>query len=503
MAKEILIADSEKTYQEEFSKIFRNTDYQFVFSENGEDALLRVRLFKPDLIIAAKNLKKKSGLELCETIKMDPEFKHIPFILLLSIFEEISERDRQRLQADGVISKPLHGDEIINMVDYLMGEKSLSVKEEKVSGSEWDFLGKKDEFALGEPGKIEEEEIIELVDVIEEPEQKMGIDHFVAPEKEEPLGEITPLESWGKLEEEEKPLEKEWIVSSEEKEGEKTEIPLWLEKETAPQEALPEVEIFGKIETEGLAEEVKQPKPSIEEEWLLEKEVKASEEVPSITEEPSEKYLGFEEFEAALKQGVGGEPLEEEIKPFSIEAQKEEVQFESIPVEITAAEEALEELQEEELPEEFLEELEEEEIVALEKPEEKRIEIFEGVMAPEVPGEEIRLVEEPKEIAHEEIKAIETLMITEELKVVEAPIISEERIGPLGITVDKQMEEIIAKGIREMMEGFMTKFIPEMTQSIIRLTLERIEKMVEEIIPDLAEKAIQKEMNRLQKGEKD
>ena len=52
------------------------------------------------------------------------------------------------------------------------------------------------------------------------------------------------------------------------------------------------------------------------------------------------------------------------------------------------------------------------------------------------------------------------------------------------------------------MEAFTTKLVPEVTQSIIRLTLDRIEKIVKETVPDLAEKAIQEEIKRLQKGDK-
>jgi hypothetical protein len=42
-----------------------------------------------------------------------------------------------------------------------------------------------------------------------------------------------------------------------------------------------------------------------------------------------------------------------------------------------------------------------------------------------------------------------------------------------------------------------------MTQNILNLTVERIETMVKEIVPDLAEKAIQEEIRRLQKRDKE
>ena len=216
MAKEILIADSDQADQEEFQKIFETTDYHLIFSESGEDALLRVKLFKPDMIIASgAGLREMGGLELCGAVKGDPDLKQIPFILISSIFDEISEKDRQRVQADGMISRPLNGDEILNLVDHLMEEETIGKREEMVSEKQEGFLLEEIEEGEGE------EEIIELVDVVEEPETRMSIHDFVTTEKaekeekEETYGEITPLESWEKLEFEEKPEEKELVLRPE------------------------------------------------------------------------------------------------------------------------------------------------------------------------------------------------------------------------------------------------------------------------------------------------
>ncbi len=174
MANEILIADADKADQEEFQRIFETTDYHLIFSESGEEALLRIKLFKPDMIIASgTGLREMGGLELCGVLKGDPEFKHIPFLLISDIFTEISEKDRQHARADGVISKPLDEDEVLNLVDHLM-EVTFGKKE-----------GKMEEFLLDEIGEGEEEEIIELIDVVEEPETKMSIHDFVTTEKTE------------------------------------------------------------------------------------------------------------------------------------------------------------------------------------------------------------------------------------------------------------------------------------------------------------------------------
>ena len=201
-----------------------------------------MKLFKPDLIITSVSLRDKNGFELCEAIKADPEYRDIPFILLSNIFEEISEEDRRRVHADGAISKPLHEDEILNLVDQLMEEKSMEKRKEGMveKETEWESFAeigkitpeKTEDLSLDERALAEEEEIIELVDVVEEPELRMSIDNFTIQPKEEILGEITPLESWERLEEEQKPSEKEYLLPLEEQMMEiKRKQPFQFEKE--------------------------------------------------------------------------------------------------------------------------------------------------------------------------------------------------------------------------------------------------------------------------------
>jgi len=483
MAKEILVADSDKGDQEEFQRIFETADYHLHFSESGEDALLRAKLFKPDMIIASGGgLQEMGGVEFCGAIKKDPDFKHIPFILVSNIFDEISEKDRQRVRADGVISKPLNEDEVLNLVDHLMEEEGVGKREEMVS--------EKREFSLDEIGEGEEE-IIELVDVVEEPEPKMSIDDLVASQKEEPLGEIGSLDSWEKFEFEEKPQEPELVLRPEKEIG---EIDLQLKQEKPAKEASPEDELFEKIELEEILEKVEQLKPSLEKEWPSQNEVRDRNEMAFKMEEPAEKHLDLSEFEAALQKEVEAAPPEEEFAPISIEEPKREIPEQPAPVQVSAEEEELKELPEEEFPDELLEEmLGEEEISIIGEPKESKPE---EARPKEVRAETIRMdrleeLEAPGIFGGEETGLV---------RKVDKPT---EEVTSLSEVVDKHLEEVLAKGIQDMVGDFITKILPEMTQHIIGLTAERIEQMVKEVVPDLAEKAIQEEIKRLQKGEKD
>ncbi len=462
MTKEILIADSDKGDQEEFQRLFDSTDYNIFFSESCKETLMRIKLFKPDLIIASKNLVDDDVLELCKNIKNNPEYKNIPCILLSNFFEEISDQERIEAKADGVISRPLKEDEILNMVDRLLEEASLSegVEDLKVKDEGWQSLSDLEKIASDELKlEEEEEEIIELVDVIEEGETRLSIDDIIPSQR----GEFIEKASF-----------------------EEAHLGMEFDRELIPkEERKPEDELFEKIELEEILQKVEQLKPTIDEELRIEKEAVSSTEIPKEFEEGRVEIQSFEDFEAALSREVGPEPLkeeplEEELAPVSfIEEEKmketsEEVSFAGIE------EERVEEIPEEELPEEFFEEiLKEEEIKVIEEPKE---EIFYNEGMPE---EEVI----PEEIAIEKLEEIEAPKVFEEKK-------------PLR-PIDKQLEEVILKGVQDMVSDFITKILPEMTQNILNLTVERIEKMVSEIVPDLAEKAIREEIKRLKQGDKD
>jgi DNA-binding response OmpR family regulator len=540
MVKEILIAEADKMVQEEFERIFEATGHHLIFTNNDEEAVLRGRLFKPDLIVG--------GRDLCQRIRSDKELKEIRFVILLDMFEDLSEKERKRLNADGMISRPLNEDEVLSTVNPFIGgiQERAGDEVHLEDNLDWksfaDMRGsetvKKEEFSLdGAGGVDEEEEIIELVDVVEEPESKMSIDDFALQQKEELIGEITPIESWDKPEREEVVAGKESLPSPKEKEKKLEEFSLQIDEPILEKKVSSEDELFEKIELEDILRRVEKLTPSIEKEWPEEREQKAPEKVPEKVVPPppkaEERYTGFDEFEAALKGEVKTESLsiEEELQPFFIEETKQTAPKlappEEAPVELD-----LQELTEEEFPEIFLEELteeleklEEEELRSEEVTVEVEEETTEEEEISELFGEEIQpskqalpevpRTEEPPLVEEllpvEEMAPVEEIAPVEELKELEvaAPEITEmpkvplKEIPPPAIHLDQKIEEVITKGVEEMMQDFVTKVVPEMAQHMITSTMERIETMVKEVIPDLAEKAIQEEIQRLQKGEKD
>lgn len=529
MAKEILIADSDKLVQETFQKIFATTPIHPLFVDNDEEALLRGKLFKPDLIIGGKAL--------CQAVRADEELKDIPFIILLDRFDSPSVQEQEHLRANGMISRPLNEDEVLSAIEQLQ-ERDVSTSSPKVlSGREFNERlfsasgqadsGTADGLSLDDVGDMEEE-IIELVDVVEEPEERISIGDFAFKQKEELPGEVTSIEPWEPIEERGEPPEKEIPLSLEEKAAVRQDMPLesGQEEEKKVTQVIQEQELFEKIELEEILQKMERLQPSIEKEWPPEAEKAVSQAKP-----PEDRYAGLDEFEKALKGEVKAEPMEGELQPLSmsLEEPRLEPQTAAAPEELTA-DQGLQELTEEEFPEIFLEELtgELERLKEEELPEEEvtqpveaepiEVEEISQLLGEELLPEEeaveplIPLEELPAEagLAEEEPVPIEEVT-SPSIEAIEMPVpavtpsakVSLEELSPSLVQLDRKIEEILTKEVQVMVQDFATRIIPEMTKHMLTLTVERIEAMVKGIVPDLAEKAIREEIERLQKGEKD
>jgi len=169
MARDILVADPNKAAHRAFEEVFKETNYNLIFSENGEDALLKMKLFKPALVIADVTMPDKSGKELCQMLKGDPDLNQVPFVLLGGAFDEDIDEEKNQVKADGTITKPLKRESILKLVDGLLaGEITEGTQEAEEGIMELQPIDQVAE-AISSGG---DGEVIDLVDMIEEPAAK-------------------------------------------------------------------------------------------------------------------------------------------------------------------------------------------------------------------------------------------------------------------------------------------------------------------------------------------
>ena len=113
----ILVADDNANIQKMVVLAFEERGIQVVTVGNGEAAVRRIPDLNPDLVLADIFMPVRNGYEVCEFVKKDERFSHVPVILLVGAFDPLDEKEARRVGADGVLKKPfVPPDPLIAMV---------------------------------------------------------------------------------------------------------------------------------------------------------------------------------------------------------------------------------------------------------------------------------------------------------------------------------------------------------------------------------------------------
>jgi CheY-like chemotaxis protein len=113
----ILVADDNTNIQKMVVLAFQERGIEVIAVGNGEAAVRRIPDANPDLVLADVFMPVRNGYEVCEFVKKDTRFSHIPVILLVGAFDPLDEKEARRVGADGVLKKPfVPPDPLIAMV---------------------------------------------------------------------------------------------------------------------------------------------------------------------------------------------------------------------------------------------------------------------------------------------------------------------------------------------------------------------------------------------------
>jgi diguanylate cyclase (GGDEF)-like protein len=102
-----------------------STGYDTLVAGNGEEALLRVKEKKPDLILLDVMMPKLDGFETCRLLKSNQETRYIPIIMVTALNEIEDKIKGIEAGADDFITKPFNKLELLARVKSLLRIKQL------------------------------------------------------------------------------------------------------------------------------------------------------------------------------------------------------------------------------------------------------------------------------------------------------------------------------------------------------------------------------------------
>jgi CheY-like chemotaxis protein len=117
----ILVADDNSNIQKMVTLALKELGITVVAVGNGEAAVRKLPDLRPDVVLADIFMPVRNGYEVCEFMKTDERFAHIPVVLLVGAFDPLDEHEVERVHADGVLKKPfVPPDPLIAMVKSLL-----------------------------------------------------------------------------------------------------------------------------------------------------------------------------------------------------------------------------------------------------------------------------------------------------------------------------------------------------------------------------------------------
>ena len=120
MEKEILIVDDEPNVVVPIQFLMEQLGCRVMIAERGEDALDLIYQYKPDLVLLDIMLPGIDGYEVCEIVRLNPEYRKIKIIFLTAKGREEEIAKGLALGADAYITKPFSNIELVATVKEIL-----------------------------------------------------------------------------------------------------------------------------------------------------------------------------------------------------------------------------------------------------------------------------------------------------------------------------------------------------------------------------------------------
>lgn len=139
----ILVVDDEKITLDFFDITLTKLGFEVIKATTGEDALEKLLLYSPDLILLDNILPKMSGIEVTKKIRNEKKykkFKNIPIVMFSAVTDPNEKVLSFEMGVDDYITKPFNFSEVLARIRAVFRHKKLleeiSIKERKLGALE-------------------------------------------------------------------------------------------------------------------------------------------------------------------------------------------------------------------------------------------------------------------------------------------------------------------------------------------------------------------------------
>lgn len=120
MSKKVLIADDEPNIVISLEFLMQQQGYEVRIARDGEEALVAAAEFRPDLILLDVMMPQRSGYEVCQKIRENPELQSVKIVMLTAKGRDMEVQKGLALGADEYVTKPFSTKDLAERVRRLL-----------------------------------------------------------------------------------------------------------------------------------------------------------------------------------------------------------------------------------------------------------------------------------------------------------------------------------------------------------------------------------------------
>jgi CheY-like chemotaxis protein len=119
----VLVVDDSISVRKALERILAPQQLSVVAAESAEKALSIIHEAQPDLVIADVVMPGMTGFELCQTLKSDANYQHIPIMLISGIVNASVENQARQAGAVAVVKKPFTPDDLFPKIKQALQKR--------------------------------------------------------------------------------------------------------------------------------------------------------------------------------------------------------------------------------------------------------------------------------------------------------------------------------------------------------------------------------------------
>jgi CheY-like chemotaxis protein len=112
-AARILVVEDDHDLMRLMVRILETAGFTVVQAYGGEDALRKIRMQQPDLVLTDLAMPRMSGVEVIERIKRSPDSAAIPCVAVTAYMWDQIASAASQVGCDGFVPKPFNGPKLL------------------------------------------------------------------------------------------------------------------------------------------------------------------------------------------------------------------------------------------------------------------------------------------------------------------------------------------------------------------------------------------------------